>query len=189
MTLMTLANRGNQNNNTSGTALAMRAPGFAWLALVGALVIAMAGVIAMPGPALSQDSASEEGAEAAAEIDPEVAAILAKGDVEAGEKFFKNCDQCHDIGEKVKNKQAPHLNGVIGRPAGSVEEFDYSNGMTGAAEKGLVWDEAKIFAYIADPRGYLREYSGNPKAKAKMPVKYKKEQDRADVIAFLKSIQ
>ena len=187
MTLMSTANSSNENKNTGGGAMFVRMQDFTWLALAGALVIAMA------VPALSQDAtsdaASDEQAEAAAEIDPEVAAILAKGDVEAGEKVFKKCDACHDVGENAKDKPAPNLNGLFGRAAGSVDGFKYSNGMTGSAETGLVWDEATIFEYIADPRAYLRKVSGNPKAKAKMPLKLKKEQDRADVIAYLKSVQ
>jgi cytochrome c len=46
-----------------------------------------------------------------------------------------------------------------------------------------------VFAYIADPRAFLRAFTGNPKAKAKMTFKLKDEQDRANVIAYLKSFE
>ncbi len=190
MTLMRFANRGDDENNyneyTSGIAVARRPLDLTWLALAGALVMAL-----MIAPALSQDTGSSDAAtaDAAEDVDPEVAAFLAEGDVEAGKAVFKKCDVCHDVGEKARDKPAPNLNGIFGRAAGAVESFKYSNGMTGAAENGLVWSEAKIFAYIADPRSYLREVSGNPKAKAKMPLRLKKEKDRSDVIAYLKSVQ
>jgi len=128
-------------------------------------------------------------APASAEGPGETALLVAAGDAGAGETVFKKCRACHEIGEGAKNKVGPRLTGVIGRPAGSIDDFEYSNGVEGAAEKGLVWGEDTVFAYIADPRAFLRAFTGNPKAKAKMTFKLKDEQDRANVIAYLKSFE
>lgn len=69
-------------------------------------------------------------------------------DVAAGEKSFAKCRACHQIGETAKNSVGPVLNGLIGRPAGTVEGYNYS-----AANKnsGLTWDEATFSEYIASP--------------------------------------
>ncbi len=71
-------------------------------------------------------------------------------DAAAGEKVFAQCKICHQIGEKAKNSVGPNLNGVIGRPAGSVAGYAYS-----AANKnsGLTWDEATLKEYLMDPKG------------------------------------
>ena len=106
-------------------------------------------------------------------------------DAEAGKKVFKKCTACHKVGEDAKNTAGPVLNELIGRPAGSVEGFKYGKGMIEASEMGLVWTAETIDSYITDPKAYLREFTGNKKAKAKMTFKLKKEEHRLDVIAYL----
>ena len=75
---------------------------------------------------------------------------LAAGDPAAGEKVFAKCKACHQVGETAKNAVAPHLNGVDGRKAGSVEGYNYSE-----ADKnsGIVWDEASFKEFIKNPEG------------------------------------
>jgi cytochrome c len=70
-------------------------------------------------------------------------------DAAAGEKVFAQCKACHQIGESAKNAVGPVLNGVIGRPAGSVEGYSYS---PANKNSGLTWDEATFRDYIKDPR-------------------------------------
>jgi cytochrome c len=53
-------------------------------------------------------------------------AAWAEGDPTKGEKVYKKCKTCHSL-EAGKNKVGPHLNGVIGREAGTVEGFKYSS--------------------------------------------------------------
>jgi len=110
-------------------------------------------------------------------------------DAEAGEKVFKQCKACHQIGDGAKNKTGPILTGVIGRPAGSVEGFKYSKSMTAAGAAGHVWDAQSISEYITNPTKYLRALLEDPRAKAKMRFKLKNEQDRLDVIAYLGTFQ
>lgn len=68
---------------------------------------------------------------------------------------------------------------------GSVEGFNYSKDLVAAGEAGLVWDEEKFVAFTADPRGFLREETGNSKAKSKMSFRLKKGGE--DIYAFLAS--
>ncbi|MDH3662638.1 MAG: cytochrome c family protein [Alphaproteobacteria bacterium] len=99
----------------------------------------------------------------------------AEGDAAAGEKVFKKCKACHII-DKEKNRLGPHLIGIFGREAGSVDGFKYSKAMM---ESGVTWDETTLDEYLADPKGYI------PKNKMAF-VGLKKEDDRANVIAYLK---
>jgi cytochrome c len=103
-------------------------------------------------------------------------AALADGDAEAGKKVFNKCKICHTL-EAGVNKVGPSLAGIVGRPAGAVEGFKYSEAMTGS---GLTWDATTIDQYLADPKGFV---PGNKMAF----VGLKKEEDRANVIAYLQS--
>jgi len=114
---------------------------------------------------------------------------LAEGDAAAGEKTFKKCKACHSItdasGEKfVKGGHiGPDLYGVIGRTAGSVEDFKYSKSMRAAGEAGLVWDEALLAEFVQNPKAFLAALLEDSSAKSKMSYKLKKGGE--DVAAYL----
>ena len=114
------------------------------------------------------------------------AAHAQEGDATVGEKVFRKCASCHNIGEGAKNKVGPYLTGIIGRRAGSVEDFKYGKSIVAAGDAGLVWTEDEIFEYLADPRKYLRAKLDDKKAKSKMAYKLRKDEDRRNVIAYLK---
>lgn len=109
------------------------------------------------------------------------------GDAKNGKKIFNKCKSCHVLTAKNTKKTGPTLYGVFGRQAGSTD-FKYGKSMIEAGEAGLVWDEAKIFAYVMDPKVFLSEQLGVPKSKVKnkMTVKLKDAQQRADVIAYIR---
>ena len=106
------------------------------------------------------------------------ASAFADGDAAKGEKVFKKCTACHAVGANAKNKVGPELNGIVGRKVASIEGFKYSPAMTefGAGDKA--WDAETIDAYLADPKGFI------PKNKMAF-AGLKKEDERADVIAYL----
>lgn len=106
-------------------------------------------------------------------------------DAEAGAKVFKKCRACHQIGDDAKNGAGPQLNEVIGRTAGTADGFKYGRSIVEAGEKGLIWTEETLADYIADPKKFLRAYLDNPKAKAKMSMRVKKEKDRKNVATYL----
>ena len=56
-------------------------------------------------------------------------ALAEGGDAAKGEKVFRKCKACH-AAEEAKNKVGPHLVGVIGRQAASVEGYKYGSGLT-----------------------------------------------------------
>ncbi|MER8879093.1 cytochrome c family protein [Mesorhizobium sp. M0684] len=99
-------------------------------------------------------------------------------DAAAGEKVFAKCKVCH-IADKDQNKVGPSLNGVIGRTAGTHPGFSYSKAMTEAGKSGVKWDEATLTTYLRDPRAMVKG--------TKMAfVGLKKDEDIANVIAYLK---
>lgn len=106
-------------------------------------------------------------------------AAHADGDVAKGEKSFRKCMACH-TSDTTTNKIGPHLGDVVGRKVASVEGFKYSDAMLAKGEEGMVWDEANLDAYMADPKGFI------PKNKMVF-VGIKKPDERTDLIAFLKS--
>jgi cytochrome c len=101
---------------------------------------------------------------------------------EAGAEVFKKCRACHDVGPGAKNKVGPTLTGIIGRKSGTIEGFNYSEANKAAGAKGLVWTEAEMDKYLADPRAYM---PGNKMAF----VGLKDDQDRKDIIAYLASFK
>ncbi|MGC3940256.1 c-type cytochrome [Roseobacter sp. EG26] len=113
------------------------------------------------------------------------------GDAEAGEKTFNKCKSCHmivaDDGTVVVKggKTGPNLYGVIGRTAGTAD-FKYGKDIVAAGEAGLVWDEANLAEYVADPREFLKTTLDDPKAKSRMSFKLKKGGE--DVAAYLASV-
>lgn len=105
--------------------------------------------------------------------------VQADGDVAKGEKTFKKCLVCHSVTDKT-NKVGPHLVGVVGRPVASVENYSYSNAMKEYAASAKTWDEQTLNAYLENPKGVV------PKTKMVFPG-LKKPEERADLIAYLKS--
>jgi cytochrome c len=101
-------------------------------------------------------------------------------DAENGAEVFKRCRACHDVGEKAKNKVGPILNGIVGRKAGTIEGYKYSDANLKAGTEGWEWTEEKMMEYLLNPRAAM---PGNKMAFAGL----KDEQDRKDLIAYLKT--
>ncbi len=121
----------------------------------------------------------EEGGNEAAAAEEEVPfeQILAQADPAKGEKTFGKCKACHKI--DGTDATGPHLNGVVGRPIGSVPGFGYSGAL---AEHGGEWTPENLQAFLAKPKewapGTKMSFAG-----------LKKVEDRANVIAYLQSLQ
>jgi cytochrome c2 len=79
----------------------------------------------------------------------------AQDDPAAGEKVFKRCTARHAIGEGAQNKVGPELNGLIGRAAGSLEGFSYSDAMVEAGAGGLVWSAETLSTYLENPKAMV----------------------------------
>lgn len=119
----------------------------------------------------------------------------ATGDAAAGEAAFSQCQTCHvvknDEDEVLAGRNArtgPNLYALPGRAAASIEGFRYGDGIIEAGEGGLVWSEEEFVAYVQDPTAYLREVTGNSKARSKMTYKVRAEEDAVNLWAFIASL-
>ena len=124
---------------------------------------------------------------------PVLADDHASGDAEAGEKTFRQCKACHMIADDDGNnivrggRVGPNLYGVVGRAAGSVEDFRYSGLLEAAGDQGLEWDEESFVGYVQDPTGWLQDYTGED-GRGKMSYQVRKEEDAVNVWAYLASV-
>ena len=72
-----------------------------------------------------------------------------------GKALFAQCKRCHQAGGGAENRIGPHLNDVFGRTAGALAGFRYSRAMREAGAGGLVWSEATLDAFLADPHTFV----------------------------------
>ena len=99
---------------------------------------------------------------------------LADGD---GAKVFKKkCKVCHTT-EAGKHKMGPSLAGIVGMKAGSTSFAKYK-GLKGS---DVVWTEENLDKFLANPKKFVGAKT--------MALKLKKEDDRAAVIAYLKTLK
>ena len=76
------------------------------------------------------------------------AAPAAAADAAAGQKVYAKCRACHEVASE-KNKVGPHLKGLFGRVAGTLDNYAYSKPMR---DSGLTWDDDTLTTYLADPK-------------------------------------
>lgn len=101
----------------------------------------------------------------------------AEGDPQRGAQQFRQCAACHSMapGEHLTG---PSLAGVVGREAGSVEDFGrYSQGLQ---ESGIVWTEQTLDKWLQDPTGLVPGTSMRIRGIAD-------ETEREDLIAYLET--
>ncbi|SEM95529.1 cytochrome c [Gemmobacter aquatilis] len=123
-----------------------------------------------------------------------LAAPAFAGDAAKGEADFKKCKACHSIinaaGEAVVKggKTGPNLFGVIGRPVASVADFKYGESILAVGAKGVVWDEAMLATYVADPTAWLESQLG-PDSAAKSKMTFKLAKGGEDMAAYLATLK
>ena len=99
-------------------------------------------------------------------------AASAAADPRAGEKIYERCAGCHSL---ATDRAGPHHCGLIGRRAGSVPGFKYSEAMK---RSGLTWTKAALDRFLANP---MKTVPGTAMGYAGIDDK----QERADLIAYL----
>jgi cytochrome c len=126
---------------------------------------------------------------------PVLAQDAPTGDAEAGAKVFNKCQTCHvivnDAGEVLAGKAGktgPNLHAMPGRLAGTYPEFKYGESIVALGATGFVWNEADFVSYLADPAKFLKEKTGDTKAKSKMSFKLGKEDEAKNVWAYIVSL-
>ena len=126
---------------------------------------------------LETASASVDPTEAKEEEKIDIAQLLAMGDLAHGQKVFKKCSACHMIANDGKNMIGPNLWGVIGRKAGSIDDYKYSKAMIAY---GKNWSFEEMNSYLIKPQAYIK---GTKMAFAGL----RKEKDRSSVILYMNS--
>ena len=106
-------------------------------------------------------------------------AAQAAGDAAKGKVLFQRCAICHHAEKDGGNGLGPNLFGVVGRKAGTVENFAYSSAMKNS---GITWTPDKLTAYIEHPAAVV---PGNRMAFAGIG----NAEQRADVVAYLATLK
>ncbi|MEM6712738.1 MAG: cytochrome c family protein [Pseudomonadota bacterium] len=119
-----------------------------------------------------------------AEVEEQVSVLelLATADVAAGESAARRCASCHTFDEGGADGVGPHMWGVMNRPKGAVDGFGYSDAMAAVGAAGEVWGFEELDGFLENPRGYL---DGTSMGFAGI----RDGEDRADIIAYLNSLQ
>ena len=105
----------------------------------------------------------------------DIAALLALGSVEHGQKVFKKCSACHSIKKGGRNNIGPALYSVLGRNMGALEDYKYSKALIAF---GKDWTFEEMNNFLIKPTSYIK---GTKMAFAGL----KKEKDRASVILYM----
>lgn len=115
---------------------------------------------------------------AAAQPEP-IGPLLASADPQKGEALVKRlCASCHTFNEGGRPGVGPNLYGVVGAPHGHEQGFNYSAAIKG---KQGPWTYDELNEWLTKPSAYA---PGTRMAFAGIS----NAQQRADVIAYLKSI-
>jgi cytochrome c len=128
---------------------------------------------------IAEGAAPAESQSASAPAGPQpIAPLLAKASAENGQTIAKKCTSCHTFEKGGANKIGPNLWNIVGAKMAHAEGFSYSGGMQGM---GKDWDYESLSLFIYSPKNFVK---GTKMTFAGL----KKDQDRADVIAYLRSL-
>jgi cytochrome c len=100
--------------------------------------------------------------------------LVRAADPDKGKAVFEQCAACHSLGDPG-DYDGPMLKGVMGRKAGSLEDYRYSAAMK---RSDVTWDATTIDKYVTDPQAFI---PGNRMAFAGINDKAQRE----DLIAYL----
>ena len=88
--------------------------------------------------------------------------------------FQKRCSGCHALDA---DHEGPRLRGVVGRAAGTVKTFQYSEALKNAKH---VWDEKNLDKWLTDPESVVPDND--------MSFQVLKQEERMAIISYLKSL-
>jgi cytochrome c len=155
--------------------------------IVGAGSSVLSGILYHPHeleePVYVVEAAAPAGGEAEAPAGGEeaqpIGPLLAAASAESGESIANKCGACHSFEQGGANKVGPNLWGVVNRPIASHEGFSYSTALSEKSDQ--VWNYEHLNAFLTNPKEYA------PGTKMSF-AGLKKDEDRADVIAYLRTL-
>ncbi len=131
-----------------------------------------------PGAEGGATAAATAAAPAEPKLEP-IEPFFAKADPKKGEQVAKVCLQCHTFAKGEPNKIGPNLYGVMEEKIAAVPGYQFSPAL--AAHKDEKWDPDKLNVWLYKPQDFAKG------TKMTFPG-LSKEQDRADVIAYLETL-
>lgn len=98
---------------------------------------------------------------------------------------FKRCKACHELKSSDETiisggKNGPNLYRIIGRRAGSLPDYTYSEDIIEAGKQGLIFDVKSLAAYASNPNLFISQYLGRD-ARSKMPLGFPESANEAAV--------
>jgi cytochrome c len=110
-----------------------------------------------------------------------ISPLLASADPAAGQAVARACQGCHSFEKGGANKTGPDNWDIVGAPMAHKEDFNYSAAMQAKHDEGAHWGYEELNQFLANPKGYIpgtiMGFNG-----------VKKEQDRANLIAWLRTL-
>lgn len=154
-------------------------------AFCGALLVFLLGNWAASALYVSQNAdapqayaidTGEEETDAEPEVELTFEEAFEVADADAGSRVWSQCRACHQL-EAGNNGVGPYLHGVVDRPIGAADGFNYSGAL---AQVGEVWSPANLNAFIANPAGVAEGTSMSFRGISDV-------QERANLIAYIQS--
>jgi cytochrome c len=111
-------------------------------------------------------------------IEIDIGTLLASADaVKGGESAQKKCTSCHTFEHGGADKVGPNLAGIVGSKIGGKEGFAYSDSVKA---HGGTWGYEELNHWLKKPSQFIKG--------TKMSASISDDADRANIIAYLKSI-
>lgn len=130
-------------------------------------------VIEVPEQDVADDAPVEAG--------PNVLALIADGDVAAGEAAFRRCASCHTNEQGGANRVGPNLWNTVMQPITHADGFNYSAAMREFAAQEEIWTYEHLAGFLENPRGYV---PGTTMAFAGI----RDVQEKANLIAYMRTL-
>ena len=131
----------------------------------------LCGLMMLPG--LASTPAVGSGAEF---LHPKQLAEAGAANIARGKQLFRKCVSCHSLESDGPNKVGPRLYGLFGRVSGEISDYKYSPALKSAR---IIWDESSLDIYLSNTTEMVPG--------TKMYAFMAREQDRTDLIAYLKA--
>jgi cytochrome c len=124
-----------------------------------------------------------------------IAALAIHGPVEAqdaavGERTARHqCATCHSFNEGGANRVGPALWAITQRAPGTAPGYRYSPAFLAAARKGFNWNDDNLSEYLSNPSAFVQYMTGDGNARSAKSMRLRAEQQRRDVIAYLRLLR
>lgn len=93
-----------------------------------------------------------------------------------GKQLFNSCTACHKMTRKNSVSVGPHLIGILGRQAGSLTDYKYSESL---AKADFVWTDVNLIQFLQNTNKFLPG--------TRMAITPLSKKDASNIVTYLKS--